>query len=200
MPTSPLLRAHDLPQRLRAETADLHRAVEASTGLPASVRTLDDYVRVLIRFLGFHRQAMIALRDPRWAEQWAPLGIELDRHDRTPHLRSDLDRLGKTAPDDETVPLDIDSFGAALGCLYVVEGSALGGRMLATAVRETLGEVPLSFFAGDGRAHPLPWRTTQAALRIYEATDGDDDLVLAGAVATFSAFERIVATPDGAVA
>lgn len=185
--------AVDLPRRLRLETAALHREVEAETGLPGSIRSVEGYVRLLDRTLTFHAIVMRALADPRWASQWTPVGVELGMHDRTAALRADLAELGFVREPDTARPLDISSFGEALGCLYVVEGSALGGQLLWPAIRDQIGPVPLSFFSGEGREHPVPWRATQAALRAYESHDHDTRPVLAGAVTTFHAYRDLVA-------
>jgi heme oxygenase len=83
--------------------------------------------------------------------------------------------------------LRLTSFGHALGCLYVLEGSSLGGRIVAGVIRSAIGEVPTTFFDGACRNHPAPWRAVSAALRRFEAygTPGD---VLVGARETFLAF------------
>lgn len=73
-----------------------------------------------------------------------------------------------------------------MGCLYVLEGSALGGRIVAGMVRAALGEMPTSFLTGGGR-RPL-WPAVRAALRRYDQQDGDPDAVVDGAVSTFAIF------------
>lgn len=192
------VRSSDLPQRLRHETADLHAEVERVVGLPASVSTRADYVTLLTRLLAFHTHAERRWARSRWAPAWAALDVRLEDHERSALLRADLDALGAVPvpdrsrrtgpgagqPDDASDGGSGDAFGAVLGSLYVVEGSSLGGRVLAPAVRERLGDVPTAFFDGDGR-HPRPWRSVQAALRRY---DGDPEHVLAGARAAFVAF------------
>lgn len=85
----------------------------------------------------------------------------------------------------------INNFPAAMGCLYVVEGSALGGRVIAPAIYAAIGDVPLTFFTGTGRAHPSPWRAVTAALRQFRRGADCDD-VIDGARTTFAAFERFV--------
>lgn len=189
-------RVFDLPQRLRAETAALHRAVEEATGLPGSVRDVGEYAAMLERTLRFHEAVMNTLGRRRWMHRWIEVGITLDHHDRTDALRADLAELGSTSRSREAVTLPVDSFDEALGCLYVAEGSSLGGRMLAPLITAQIGPVPLAFFGGEGRAHPIPWRSTQTALRTFEFMGGDCDLVIAGAVTAFEAFRCVVAPED----
>jgi heme oxygenase len=79
-------------------------------------------------------------------------------------------------------------FGHALGCLYVLEGSSLGGRTVARIVRATLGEVPMTFLTGDGRSDPVPWLSLCNALARFEARGGDGGAVVSGACGIFAAF------------
>ena len=184
----------DLPSRLRRETADLHAAVETATGLPRSVRSRLDYLSLLSRLDGFHQAAELALADPRWADHWAEIALDPRRHRRAHLLENDLHamqapRLGPATPFG-----GIDDFPSALGCLYVVEGSALGGRVIGPAIRSAIGDVPTSFFDSVGRGHPSPWRSLTEALRRF-GDGGDCRAVVEGARVTFLAFERHVAPP-----
>lgn len=185
-----------LPEQLRRETADLHLAVEASTGLPGSLRSREDYVLLLQRLHGFHSAAETLLADPRWAWRWAGAGIDLTRHRRAHLLEEDLSgmqaRPRSPAPD---VPEAAD-FASALGWLYVVEGSSLGGRVIGPAIRSAIGDVPIAFFISADRGHPRPWRAVQGALHRFEK-DGDRTAVLSGARSAFHAFERLVAVRGG---
>lgn len=193
-----------LRHRLRTETAGLHDAVERAVDLPRSVGSRADYVALLTRLHGFHTVAEVQLARPAWRRSWSDLGIELGRHERSPLLAEDLRRLGapvvgpspgagRLLPDRGGPLKGPARFGEALGCLYVLEGSSLGGRVLGPAVRQTLGAVPTAFFDSDGRQHPSPWRSLQEGLRRFEAARGDTDDVLAGARATFVAFGEHVA-------
>lgn len=184
---------------LRQGTAGLHRAVEEAVGLPDSVTSREDYTDLLTRLHRFHVAMEDRLARPRWSSAWSEVGIRLDEHERSPLLARDLGRLGAPVTSQTTRDLpapalpDPVRFGAALGCLYVLEGSSLGGRVLAPAVRRTLGDVPTGFLDGDGRQHPQPWRSVQEALRRYEAAHGDPDDVLTGARESFVGFGRYVA-------
>jgi len=177
-----------LSARLRTETAALHRATEEQAGIPATIGSTSDYITLLTRMLAFHRAAEESLGDPRWVNEWAPLGIQLSDHDRSGQIEDDLLGLGVVAASSSTGSLELQSFAQALGCLYVVEGSALGGQVIAPIIVRTLGPVPTAYYRGDGRAHPGPWRSLQAALGMYSESDGDQDAVIAGAVATFTFF------------
>jgi len=181
----------DLPSRLRRETADLHAAVESATGLPGAVRHRLDYLSLLSRLDGFHQAAELAIADPRWADRWAGISLDLSRHRRAYLLEVDLEAMQAPRPAPATFE-GIDDFPSALGCLYVVEGSALGGRVIGPAIRSAIGDVPTNFFDSIGRGHPSPWRSLKEALRHY-GDGGDCDAVVEGARVTFRAFEHHVA-------
>lgn len=200
-----------LGHRLRRETSELHHAVEVAVDLPRSVRSRADYVALLTRLHRFHSAAETLLARPVWRDGWSAVGIDLGQHVRSPLLARDLRQLRAPRTNPAPVPgagppgpdlPEHSRFGEALGCLYVLEGSSLGGRVLAPALRHVLGDVPTAFFDSDGRRHPSPWRALQEGLHRYEAAHGDPDDVLRGARATFVAFGRHVAdgrTVTGAV-
>lgn len=184
----------DLPSRLRRETADLHTAVETATGLPLSIRSRLDYVSLLYRLHGFHQAAEEALANSQWSAAWAEINVDVRRHRRAHLLASDLQAMGASRPSPATPLEGIDDFPTALGCLYVIEGSSLGGRVIGPAIRSTIGDVPTSFFDSVDRGHPSPWRSLKDALGRFG--DGADcDAVVKGARLTFLAFERHMAEP-----
>ena len=178
---------HGLPERLRLETAELHAAVEAAIDLPGSVRTRSDYVTLLQRLHRIHACLEEQLAVGVWAGQWPDIGLDIAAHRRAHLVAADLGRLGAPAMTRAVPALRLTSFGQALGCLYVLEGSSLGGRIVAGVIRSAIGEVPTTFFDGAGRNHPAPWRAVCAALRRFEAYCASGD-VLVGARETFLAF------------
>ena len=113
-------------------------------------------------------------------------------HCRAGLLVADLAELGVTPTARSELP-PFPCFGHALGCLYVLEGSALGGRIVAGMVRAAIGEVPTAFLTGQGRGHQ--WPAVRSALRCFDAQGGDGDAVVAGAVSTFAVFARQLAWP-----
>lgn len=180
----------ELRERLRRETSGVHREVEEMTGLPGSISSREDYVHLLRRLHSFHTAAEERLTDPLLAQGWLDLGIVLPVHRRAHLLAGDLHALGVTPVATGVRLPGPATIAQALGCLYVVEGSSLGGRALAPAFRAALGDVPTSFFGSDGRMHPHPWRSVLAALRAFELTVGSADDVVSGAQETFRAFGR----------
>lgn len=147
----PLLRA------LAAATADQHRRVESL--LPTSWRDLSRaaYAEYLAVLAGFH----LVLEDRIFqAHDWAARGLpDTSGRRRAPLLRNDLRTLNvdlPSVPGCEGLP-DVSTFGRALGALYVLEGSALGGQILARELEQGSAGVPTTFVRGAGDATGERW-------------------------------------------
>jgi heme oxygenase len=189
-----------LATRLRGETAALHKRTEEQAGIPGRVNSIEDYALLLQSMLAFHLAAEQALLDRRWAAGWERVGTRIRDHIRSHLIAEDLRALGvasavtvglEVAPGSE---LAIGSFAEALGCLYVVEGSSLGGKYIAPMIVQKLGPVPIAYYEGAGRDHPAPWRRVQRALGVFETESRDGDVVVAGAITTFMFFGTIVSS------
>ena len=155
---------------LRTATAPDHEQVDAAfAGYDLAVH--EDYVRFLIA----HARALPAAEDalaihdlPGWRR-------------RTPMLAADLTALGEIMPDPLHFVLPAGR-AAALGALYVVEGSRLGGVMLARRVGDALPGAYL-----NARHERGEWRALLAAI---DADVGEDSVAeaIAGAHAAFALY------------
>jgi len=78
----------------------------------------------------------------------------------------------------------------ALGIMYVVEGSSLGGRVILKNINAVLGydaEKGASYFSGYGGQTGSHWKGFLAALTDFENKTGNGDAIIAGANHTFNA-------------
>ncbi|MGE8413290.1 MAG: biliverdin-producing heme oxygenase [Pseudomonas sp.] len=139
---SPLL------QDLRAATATLHVALEQR--LPFFSEHLDAawYRRLVQAYYGFYQPLEAALH----AGGLVPTGYELQLRRKTPALNGDLLALGLGQAEIDSLPRcgqlpRLDSPGACLGTLYVLEGATLGGQILRREMTRRLG-----LDAGNGGA------------------------------------------------
>ncbi|OWK32967.1 biliverdin-producing heme oxygenase [Sphingomonas mucosissima] len=157
---------------LRARTAASHEAVDSVFG----INDLADPVSYR-RFLEAHARAL-----PEAESRAAAIWPALRR--RAPLLEADLRALGVAA----TLPISTDSNPAPehWGALYVVEGSRLGGGLLAKRVGPGLPAAYLSAVHQPGE-----WRAIRQAIDAA-AVDRDEDWLsqmVAGARATFDLYE-----------
>lgn len=174
-------------QQLRLGTADLHLAVEQVSDLPGSVTTLEDYASLLSSFYTAHALIEASLGAQELAPGWLGLGIDIASHGQLDALTEDLARLGVRPERAASPQLQLRSPAEALGCLYVVEGSALGRRVLGPQLKDKLGEVPSAFFDGrDGQ--PQAWRQVQHSLKCSTDDRLEQQAILAGARMAFGVF------------
>ena len=114
-----------------------------------------------------------------------------------PHLRADLLAMGRTEAEIERLPLCREASGlartreSALGAMYVLEGSTLGGQMISRALREACWLPPagLASFNPYGAETGAQWRSFRAMLSDAVPPQRDAEVV-AAALATFELLHR----------
>lgn len=171
--------------RLRAATAKAHEALERDLAFLSAAQDRGRVLDLLQRFYGFHRAWEPALA-------LSPLGPIAAGRDRLPHLCADLHALGLSAADVAALPHCgaaaklVATRAGALGSLYVMEGSTLGGQVINHGLRRTAWAPPggLSYFNPHGKAMAARWRDFLSLLEIQAAGE-DVEAVAEGAVRTF---------------
>jgi heme oxygenase (biliverdin-IX-beta and delta-forming) len=183
-------------ERLKRETADLHRRLETRLGLLDPTLSLDRYRRILELFLGFYaplEEGMVRLAS-------AGLALEFPLRDRTALIESDLLWIGLSRQEVADLPRCTDlprlsSSAELAGCLYVIEGACLGGQFIAPVLRERLGVATsrgASFFTGDAEGTPARWSLFLAWLEGLVRGGAVTDEIVTSARATFGAFAQWV--------
>ncbi|MDI6652725.1 biliverdin-producing heme oxygenase [Gluconobacter japonicus] len=120
-------------------------------------------------------------------EAWLKTVVKLPSwRERTEYLRSDLVELGHDLPEclDWQPPSGI---GAPLGVLYVLEGSRLGGKMLAAQVGEGL---PHTYLSAGHEKGGWPAFLQTLRERLQDADDGYRQSVMDGVTSAFDLFRR----------
>ena len=177
---------------LRMRTAPAHALVEARLGLPAAIRTVDDYAALLARFLGIYRpleRLLTAFPD------WSGSGIALPRRGHAECLASDLATLGVDPGAQRLAPHrllpDLSTFPHAVGALYVLEGATLGGQLILRDLQPRLGFAiagATDFFGGRGELTGSLWRDFRARVDAFgRARPWHEAAVVTGAERTFQA-------------
>ncbi len=169
--------------RLRTATAPLHQQVDLAYSRfrleqPSGYRA----------FLQAHAQALGPLEATLQAAGVERLLSDWPQRRRWPALRADLADLGEALPLPRPLPGGVDgqlpSAPWCWGALYVIEGSRLGGRILARRVASGQPDAPLRYL--DAEAAPS-WPVFLARLDQQAATLAWAPM-LAGAQAAFSQF------------
>jgi heme oxygenase (biliverdin-IX-beta and delta-forming) len=173
---------------LRESTRSLHLAVEEAADLPASVRSASDYADLMRGYWSAHAVVHDGLAAPELRAEWVALGIDVDAHDRRSELRADLLALGLTTV--RSPAAQRPTIAQAVGQLYVVEGSAIGGRFIARGLTERLPGLPMAFLAGTNRA--AAWRAVRTAIERLPGSALPE--LVDGATAAFTLFLQHVST------
>lgn len=187
--TVPVMDPNDAHSLLREATRPWHDSIERSLPLMRPGLTLSRYGAILARYWGFYGpwEAVVGevLADEAFFGPRRKLRL----------IESDLAALGielAALPRCAGLPA-LDGRAAALGSLYVIEGSTLGGQLLSRHVRDCLGLGPGdggAFLASYGPAVGEMWRATRARLGRDLAAPHALAAAVAAARSTFEAMER----------
>lgn len=154
--------------------------------------------------LGFHAVVSPLERRLAGVRGLGHIVPELEARWRTPLLERDLAWLGLHPPPPLAPPLlpELTTTGEALGSLYVLEGSTLGGHVIARRLRQSLGLTPArgaAFFGARGSSLGPMWTAFIGALAAYVEGRSDDgtaggarveEELTRGATGTYRAFLR----------
>ena len=151
---------------------------------------LEDYNKVLNRLYGFV--------EPAESMIWTQLGNDFFQDDyskrrRIVHLKKDLLFLGTAEHSIGNISLCsnmsiIDNPAAALGILYLFEGSRLGGLTLTRALREKFnfqGFSGCAYFGSNGLDVPDLWKSFKDEMEKYVEHGGDGDRIIDSASTGF---------------
>jgi heme oxygenase len=161
---------------------------------------VDRYTRLLERWHGFE-QAWGPAAD-RAIGYLLPEGF-LARRKRLPMLNADLLSLGRTQQQIDALPvfpsslLNWNDRSVALGTLYVIEGSTLGGQHVAKFIHARLGLTPqhgIAYFSSYGSEVGVRWRETKALLDA-PPFPVNEDVVVESAIATFDLLGGWLSSP-----
>lgn len=172
---------------LRAATAEVHERLHGARffdRIAAGTLDIAGYAALLARIRRFHRLTL-----PARAQALALLGLDPGEASRRLALiEADLGHLD-VRRDADLGALPPSGDDAAVGCLYVVEGSALGGKLIHRQLDYLLpGDDGRRFFQGtteDGAR----WRRLCDALDRYGLMPGRLPAMIVGAEAAFALFE-----------
>lgn len=179
--------------RLREDTRGLHESVEAATDLERRCTSIEAYRDLLARTAAYLRVVEPSLADFAWSE----VGIDLAARRRLALVERDLAVLGDVQEAAVPAVYAPRSLAEAIGVLYVLEGSTLGGRFIERTLQRTLGidaSSGAAYFHGHGEATGSMWKEFKTRT---DAWCGDDEsryaAALHGAQRTFEDFGKALA-------
>ena len=186
--------------RLRLETRTEHNALDQLLDLMNTRLTLQNYARQLKQFYGFYAPLEQALQARRSLLVDGPDTTTLPdvlseallaRLNKTSYLQQDLQYLG--IPTDGQVLcrnlLPLRTQADVLGCLYVMEGATLGGRLISQHVQTVLRITPATggrFFHGYGEHTGSMWQSMRQLLVAGSPDKATENAIVANAIATFA--------------
>lgn len=183
----------DVMAALKANTARQHQEVERLMPFFDEHLSLGIYRETLVAFLGFYEPVEDELTS---ISGWQTVGLDPTRRLRANLLRTDLRALGlpesifPSLPRCEDLP-ELDNCFDGLGCLYVLEGSTLGGQLIARELHRRLGidqQSGAAFFHSYGADVGSMWKEFCAAVRESVDTPIKLQSAVTAAKRTFASF------------
>lgn len=189
--------------RLKQKTLLHHERLEKRLDLFHSMKTFDDYRRLLGKFLGFYEPAEEVLEA---TFNWSAINFDFTSRKKTPLLMRDLHSLGiedtLLLPRCKTLP-GLDTMAQAFGCLYVFESATLGWGIALKHLSRTLGvtrDDGGSFFNSYGDRVVAMWHDFAQQLRAYASRPDIEDAVIIAAVNSIIQLDQWMASNPAAVA
>lgn len=128
---------------LKEQTKQQHDETEAklqSQKIFDKSYTLDDYKKLLT-----HNYQLISRFEPQIGEKLKEFpGLKLDLRRKSDALQKDLNNLG-IIPEYELPTNNLENQAEAFGALYVMEGSTLGGNVIAKQLKKNPAFVDIDF-------------------------------------------------------
>ncbi len=181
----------NIADTLKSDSLEQHREVEKLlVNRIRNIRTVSDYVSLLQIFYTYFGalekriEKVISVKD-------LP---DFNSRRKTDALAKDLADLG-SAPQAmataDSLPL-LSNQKAALGALYVIEGSTLGGGIIGKMISRQI-ELPaglgLSFFTGYGEQTEFMWAGFKSSLNAASIDADDHKIVTDAVINTFRKFK-----------
>lgn len=148
----------------------------------------EDYAQLLYQLYGFYNSVEAAVH----AVVDYSIVPDISQRHHVANLKSDLYNLGITAGNIENpFAKTINSLSRAMGVLYVIEGSTLGGQIIASMLKKqipSLNNTELSYFLSYGEATMNMWSAFKnTSENIYPIMD--EKSAIDGAKETFEKLE-----------
>lgn len=184
-----------LRSRLKELTQPFHTSIENN---PYAVKlangsiTHEEYNRFLHKM-----QAFVLPMEERFVGfeiEFEKIGVTLRERLRRYDLQNDIKALEMPKPGDIAAPdvPKLDSFARALGALYVMEGSTMGGKIIASRINQgLLGENPPMDYIYPYKENTMPmFQAMCKSIETFEHNGGNQEEAIIGACETYLKLEK----------
>ena len=180
-------------KKLKESTRIQHEQLEKLVNLVDDGISREKYIATLVAFYRFYRSL-----EPKLERfDFSPFGYDFFKRRRLPLLENDLKALGFSELRD--IPIwsglpNLETIAEGFGCLYVVEGSSLGGQVILRHLRSKLNlneSNGASFFDIYGHQTGKMWKDFGDTIdRFMNAAGADEEKIILGAIETFEGFSE----------
>ena len=184
-------------QKLKQQTRSYHETIERDMDVVYRIHSVEEYRVLLQKFWGFYDPIETKLAA---MNEWNDLNFDFEQRRKAPLLLDDLQVLGGFDRSSHQLPRctdtpQVNTFLQALGCMYVLEGSTLGGQIIARQIHETLGfdeKHGCTFYNSYGHDVGPMWKAFGSFLDEYVTHVADDveSVLIQSACETFLTLGR----------
>jgi len=177
----------DFLEKLKSHSAAAHKKLEnlsVSTSILSPDMKITDYGHYLSLMYNVHKSTEEII-----FPILNPVILDLKEREKTKLLEKDLSYLNYKKNEEIVLfKSSVYSVPFALGIVYVIEGSSLGGRYILKNVEKVSGlneQKGVSYFTGYGDKTGSYWKGFINLLQEYEAQNNCADEIIEGAVYAF---------------
>ncbi|SOD12626.1 biliverdin-producing heme oxygenase [Pedobacter xixiisoli] len=175
-----------LSATIKEATKKPHQEVEKKVVLRIkSIRNEADYADLLKHFYAYFN-AVENIITPYITTQILPDTAE---RRNSSYIKNDIETLGYTIDDlPNAVAPEVTNLAQAMGALYVLEGSIMGGPYIVKMLQKVGLNNGFSFFSGYGESSGSKWAAFTSVLNTIAKNEEEESEVLQAANQTFARF------------
>lgn len=188
-----------LSERLKRETQQSHLELEKLI-IPKikNIQSTIHYSKLLQVFYGFFKPVEVLIDEHINTENFS----DHNERRKAAIILSDIKQIEPTitfVPVANDLP-KVENTTQALGAMYVLEGSTLGGKIISKMIVQALqlkSKDAVQFFSGYGEATEERWNAFKTSLENYTTSIEEEDQLINAANETFVKFKNWVVANNG---
>ncbi|TDQ09784.1 biliverdin-producing heme oxygenase [Pedobacter metabolipauper] len=178
-----------LSTNIKEATKAAHQGLEKKVVLKLkAIRSNADYADLLKHFYAYFNAVEKAIA-PYITNELLPDHAERRNSE---YLKEDIEELGASVSELPAVNVpEITNTLQALGAMYVMEGSIMGGPIIVQMLAKYGVTTGVSFFSGYGEATGMMWGKFVAVMNNEAKTEDDETIAVLSANDTFQQFSDV---------